>query len=140
MVSQVYSIYDPLGLMTSITIKFKILLQNLTVMAAGWDDEIETELSEKCRAMLKEMVMSQDIEFPRSIKPGGIVGQLEQVGFWDGGNPVSAGCVYGQYELADTMFWGYQVCSPCQQRRLYRDLKLPSCVKKEKIGHTIRKH
>ena len=35
-------------------------------------------------------------QFPRLVHPEGIEGGLELVGFWDGGEPASAGCVYAQ--------------------------------------------
>ena len=73
-VSQVYAVYDPLGLRTPIMVKFKILLQKLVSLTAGWDDELEVELAQESRAMLKEMIRAQDIECPRSIHPGNTEG------------------------------------------------------------------
>ena len=37
MLSQVYSIYDPMGLLSPITIKYKMLLQKLVTASLDWD-------------------------------------------------------------------------------------------------------
>ena len=61
-------------LMMPIVIRFKILLQKLVSLTAGWGNELEVELAQESRAMLKEMIRAQDIEFPRSIHPGNTEG------------------------------------------------------------------
>jgi hypothetical protein len=79
-VSAIYSIYDPIGLIAPITIKYKLLLQKLSHIKDGWDDELEPGLASEARAVLKEMVLAQDVTFPRSIKPAGTIGSSELVG------------------------------------------------------------
>ena len=96
-VSQIYGIYDPLGLLSPITIKYKILLQRLSSESAKWDDKLEGDLLESARDILKEMVMASDIVFPRSFKPPDVVSDLEILGWWDGGEPASACCLYTRY-------------------------------------------
>ena len=104
-VSQIYGIFDPLGLLTPLVLKFKLLLQKLSTSGAdkkqggaGWDDELDEALAEESRAVLKEMVRAKDIDFPRATRPAGVKGGLEVVGFWDGGDPASAACLYTRYE------------------------------------------
>jgi hypothetical protein len=98
-VSAVYSIYDPLGLIGPIVIKFKLLLQKLSGVDIGWDDKLETSLALEAKAALKEIVYAKDITFPRSVRPRGTKGNLELLGWWDGGDPASAACVYTRLEL-----------------------------------------
>ena len=105
-VSQIYGIFDPLGLLTPLVLKFKLLLQKLSTRegdkkkhgGAGWDDELDEELAGEARAVLKEMVKARDVDFPRATRPAGVRGGLEVVGFWDGGDPASAACLYTRYE------------------------------------------
>ena len=105
-VSQIYGIFDPLGLLTPLVLKFKLLLQKLSTReggkqkhgGAGWDDELDEELAGEARAVLKEMVKAKDIDFPRATQSAGVTGGLEVVGFWDGGEPASAACLYTRYE------------------------------------------
>ena len=101
-VSQVYGVFDPLGLLSPLVIKYKLLLQRLsTAVKLGWDDPLEEELAEEARAVLREMVLTRDIEFRRSVRPAGTKGDLELVGWWDGGNPASNGCLYTRYECTE---------------------------------------
>ena len=44
MVSQIYSLYDPLGLLSPITIKYKLLLQQLVQSGIGWDELLPPEV------------------------------------------------------------------------------------------------
>ena len=42
--SQVYRIYDPLGLLSPVTVKYKLLLQELTMCGLDWDDPVPEDL------------------------------------------------------------------------------------------------
>ena len=54
--SQFHAIHDPMGMMSPVTIKYKMLLQELS-NKAGWDDLVEDELPEVARKILKEVVL-----------------------------------------------------------------------------------
>lgn len=53
-VSQIYGNYDPLGLLLPITIKYKLLLQKLSVLSAGWDDGLGDELVKESKSILRD--------------------------------------------------------------------------------------
>jgi hypothetical protein len=97
MVSQIYTIYDPLGLMSPITIRYKMLLQKMSSPEFGWDEELDKELSLESRKILIEMVKARDIVFPRSIIPPGSCGKLKIVGWFDG-DPASGCVLYSLYD------------------------------------------
>ena len=98
-VSQVYSIYDPLGLLAPLVIRYKMLLQSLAAAGGGWDDELDEELAGLSKEVLRTMVLAKDIVFPRSVTPEGVLEALmELCGWWDGGKPASAACLYARYE------------------------------------------
>ena len=44
MLSQVYTIYNPLGLLSPITIKYKIVLQRMVIEKLDWDNRLSPEL------------------------------------------------------------------------------------------------
>ena len=52
MVSQIYSLYDLLGLLSPITIKYKLLLQQLVQMGIGWDDPLPPEVQKTAKSVL----------------------------------------------------------------------------------------
>ena len=70
-VSIIYRIFDPLGLLTLITVKFKIILQKLIKAGLGWDESLQDELTKEAGAVLEEMVLMKDVFYPRSLKPAG---------------------------------------------------------------------
>ena len=103
LMSQIHSIYDPLGLLSPITIKFKLVLQELVQAQMDWDEPLEGELKKKAETSLIEMARSSSISFPRcvlgeqyNVKPGWML-----IGFWDGGNKASACCLYARTPLKE---------------------------------------
>ena len=106
LVSHFYAINDTMGMMAPLTIKYKLLLQKFS-NEAGWDDHMEEELADSTRKILKEVVLVRDINFPWSVKPAGILPGLELVCWRDGGDPASAGCIYGRYKLEEKWKEGY---------------------------------
>ena len=96
-VSQVYGIFDPLGLVSPVTVNYKLLLQRLTKAGADWDEELDEELAAQSREVLKAMVEANDVMFPRATRPEGAVGRLNLVGYWDGAKPASTATLYTRY-------------------------------------------
>ena len=62
----VYSIYDPIGLVSPLTIKYKILLSEIIQLELSWNDSLPPELVARVKAIFKELVEAVDIIFPRS--------------------------------------------------------------------------
>ena len=104
MVSQIYSLYDPLGLLSPITIKYKLLLQQLVQSGIGWDEPLPPEVQKTAKSVLREIVETRDVSFHRSVVPAGAQGEPMLVGFWDGGKPASAACLYMRYNTGDDDF------------------------------------
>ena len=96
-VSQVYGIFDPLGLVSPVTVNYKLLLQKLTKAGADWDEELDEELAYESRQVLKAMVEANDVIFPRAARPEGVDGRLNLVGYWDGARPASTATLYTRY-------------------------------------------
>ena len=98
--SQIHRIYDPLGLLSPITIKFKLVLQKIVEAELGWDKPLEGELRKDAESALIEMVRSSSISFPRCVLGEQYVKQgWMLMGFWDGGRPASACCLYARTPL-----------------------------------------
>ena len=104
MVSQIYSLYDPLGLLSPITIKYKLLLQHIVQTGIDWDEPLPPDMQKTAKSVLREIVETRDVSFHRSIVPARAQGKPQLVGFWDGGKPASAACLYLRYRTGDTDF------------------------------------
>ena len=102
LMSQIHGIYDPLGLLSPITIKFKLVLQRMVEAKLNWDDPLEGELEKEAKSALVEMIGTRSVSFPRCV-----LGEQYRekgwmlVGFWDGGKPASACCLYARTPLRE---------------------------------------
>merc|ERR1711973_573540 len=102
LMSQVHGIYDPLGLLSPITIKFKLVLQKMVEAKLDWDDVLQGDLEKEARAALTEMVASGAIAFPRCVLGESYKKEVWMLmGFWDGGKPASACCLYARTPLRE---------------------------------------
>ena len=102
LMSQIHGIYDPLGLLSPITIKFKLVLQKMVEAKLDWDERLEGELEKEAKSALMEMVTTSTVSFPRCV----LGDQYKEqgwmlVGFWDGGKPASACCLYARTPLKE---------------------------------------
>ena len=59
-------IYDPLGFISPITIRFKKLMQELCKVKIGWDQPLEGELLTKWRKLVNDLKASRPLTLPRS--------------------------------------------------------------------------
>ena len=84
-VSVIYSIFDPLGLIAPLTIKYKLLLKEFNkVPNLGWSDPVRAELALQFKKLFEEMLSMDIIYFHRSVKPANTVGSPVSVALWDG--------------------------------------------------------
>ena len=65
LISQIHGIYDPLGLLSPITFKFKLVLQKLVEAKLGRDEPVEVELRSAAESALVEMLRLVSITFLR---------------------------------------------------------------------------
>ena len=68
-VGKVASVYDPLGLLTPVTAKYKLQLHDLCGKKLDWDDRIPEEYFNTWLNNIEEMQTLGDIRFPRSVVP-----------------------------------------------------------------------
>ena len=65
-VSLIGQIYDPLGFLSPVTIRFKTLMQELCKTKLGWDQLLEGQLLSKWNRLVNDLKMTQPIALPRS--------------------------------------------------------------------------
>ena len=99
----VNSFYDMLGLMSAWTVRFKMILQEMTLVVPrlGWDDSLPDELVIKIKNLIIATLKMGPIKFPRACNPGKTVGSPIFITFWDGAFPARACSIYTRYALED---------------------------------------
>ncbi|CAG7829316.1 unnamed protein product, partial [Allacma fusca] len=65
--SEIARIFDPLGFLTPVTIRAKILMQRLWTMELGWDNVLPTPLLDEWHSLQKEISSLETIRIPRWI-------------------------------------------------------------------------
>lgn len=81
--STVSSIYDPLGILSSVVLSAKQILRDLCWRALSWDDIIPDSVAEKWMGWLQELCRLEDFKDMRCLKPsdfgGTTVAQLHHI-------------------------------------------------------------
>ena len=58
-------VYDPLGFLSQLLVRAKILLQDIWRSEIGWDDELTDSMNTKWSYWLRQLALIMDIRFPR---------------------------------------------------------------------------
>ena len=94
MLSDISSMYDPLGLISPVVIRGKMIFQEATRLRLAWDDPVPPGLAEKWSSWLSSLQVLRNIRFDRCVLPDG---------FEDG--------AVEMHHFADASAAGYGVCS-----------------------------
>ena len=99
--------YDPLGLLSVYTIKFKLLMRDLCSeeLKIQWDDPVTETAKERFMQLMDEMGDLRKTQFPRSLKPAESRGPWKEdpmlLVFGDGSTQASCALAYIRWELQD---------------------------------------
>ena len=101
--SQVSSIYDPLGLAGPFTVRAKIMMQKLwgSEMKLDWDDPVPEEARQGWIEFFKDLFQMEEVKFKRCMKPNEAVGDPTLVTFSDGSQDAYGACSYARWECND---------------------------------------
>ena len=93
LVSVISKIYDPMGLISPVVIKFKILFQGLCNHKIGWDDPLPESLLIKWKQLLLGL-QAQPLRLPRYCITGNLSNKARLIGFCDASLKAYAAAVY----------------------------------------------
>ena len=101
LLSVINGIYDPLGLVTPVTIRLKVAFRNLFKCdpALNWDDPIPSADQETWYKLIEMLVKSKSIVFPRATRPPNAFGKSQMVCFFDGSDVAYASVIYVRWIL-----------------------------------------
>ena len=96
--------WDPLGLIGAFLMKFKIALKHLVALDYGWDQPLDNDLQEVWRGLVKELLETTELRFPRSVYIPDSVGRPELVVYADGSTVAFGSIVYIRWQLSPGVF------------------------------------
>ena len=93
--SVVNSFFDPIGMLTPLTIILKVMLRRMFSKEydLDWDDDLDKELHSQWVNILR-MLVGVVLEFDRSIMPITATGRAILAAFWDGSDEAFAAVIY----------------------------------------------
>lgn len=111
--SQVNSIYDPLGLAGLYTVRAKILMRKLWTYETklDWDDPIPEEYGREWMTFFDDLPEMEKITVKRCLKPHNAIGDPILILFSDGSNNAYGACAYVRWELSTREFVSYIILS-----------------------------
>ena len=98
--SLINGFFDPSGMISAYLIKFKIFMRTVTSYPdLDWDTPLPAQLQDIWRGLVREIVVAEQIVFPRGTKPASAVGRPEIIGYWDGSDVAYTAVVYIRWVL-----------------------------------------
>ena len=92
--------FDPLGIMSPVTVRFKMFLQTLCKEKIGWDDPFSAELPAEWNCLLKTLQRSTAVSIHQCYNPQPFRA-VQLVGFCDASIKAYAAVVYLRFEHDD---------------------------------------
>ena len=96
-------IFDPLGMISPMTLKAKLLFQELSLLKLDWDEELNSEHKRTWNKWLLDLEVANSIVIPRYLFAGTkkIVDNCEIHGFADASSKALGACVYAVFSTED---------------------------------------
>ncbi|KAK3752266.1 hypothetical protein QZH41_002643 [Actinostola sp. cb2023] len=123
-------LWDPLGLVSPVTVKFRIDLQELWSSGFVWDEILPESVQQRWMESLKSMNDLLSFNFDRQLKPSNSLGAPEIHGFSDGGELAYGAVVFLRWKLVD----GSYCCVPVMTKSFVAPLKKKSIPRLELLG------
>ncbi|XP_053392148.1 uncharacterized protein LOC128554860 [Mercenaria mercenaria] len=92
--SVVSSIYDPLGLVSPVTLQAKAIIQSLCRLKIGWDDQIPQSINNEWHTWLSTLPCLENVSVNRCFRPSDCVKSTELHIFSDGSETAYGACAY----------------------------------------------
>ena len=128
--SLVGQLWDPIGLVLPVAIKFRIDLQELWSSGYDWDEILPTSVQSKWKEHVQTMNHLLAFEFDRKLKPSHAVGLPQVHGFCDGGEKAYGAVIFLRWELLN----GSYKCVPVLIKSFVAPLKKKTIPRLELMG------
>ena len=103
--ASVMAIYDPLGLLSPLVLKAKLLLRSTWQLKLEWDEPLCAAMVAEWKRFFADLFEAEEIPFERCLTPEGAVGKPSLILMSDGSEE-AYGCVaYIRWQLEDNSYW-----------------------------------
>ena len=102
--SQVMSIYDPMGMLSPFTLYGKVLLRASWEVGVGWDEALPEELHRRWVDYFVNLYKANELSYPRSMKPEDAIGDPMLILFSDASDLACGFCAYVRWSCAGNVF------------------------------------
>ena len=144
--SQVNSIYDPLGLAGPVTVKAKILMRQLWIsdLTLDWDDPIPSDHTKDWMIFFDDLPGMNEVKIRRCMKAPNTVGNPILIIFSDGSTNAYGACAYARWKLTTGEFDSHLIISknrltPVKKISIDR-IELCGAVLSSRLKTTITSH
>ncbi|XP_071878302.1 uncharacterized protein [Bombus fervidus] len=102
--SEIAKIYDPLGLLSPVIVRAKMLLQRIWTLKIDWDESLPADVHTEWRKYYTQLPLLNNIRFPRKtiIKSAA---EIELHGFCDASEKAYGACIYLRTITPDGHVW-----------------------------------
>ena len=94
-------VWDAIGLVTPVTIKYRIDLQELWSTGYGWDDILPEAIQQEWKENEEAINQLLTFKFDRRLKPDHAIGPPQVHGFADGGELENGAAIFLHRKLQD---------------------------------------
>jgi len=123
-------LWDPIGLVLPVAIKFRIDIQELWSLGYKWDDILPANIQSKWIENAQTINHLLAFEFDRKLKPSHAIGLPQVHGFCDGGEKTYGAVIFLRWELKNGSYKCVLIksfVSPLKRRTIPR-LELMGCL------------
>jgi hypothetical protein len=141
--SQVMRVYDPMGLLSPVTIVGKILLRETWLTQLGWDDAIPAKLRNQWVRYLTTIYAANKIKYQRALKPSNAVGKPTLVLFSDASDTAYGFAAYIRWKRSGGSVWSRLVMAKSRIAPLVKrstpQLELNAAIMSKRAREVITK-
>ncbi|XP_046592768.1 uncharacterized protein LOC107217180 [Neodiprion lecontei] len=109
--SKIAQIFDPLGLLGSILINAKCIMQQIWQLQTGWDENLPPQLQNTRDEYYNSLPKINKIRIPRNINPGNDSGKFDLIGFGDASAKAYGACLYAVSRNSKGKTNSHLICS-----------------------------
>ena len=95
----VMQVYDPLGILSPLTIALKIAAKDVTNLNRPWDENLPEMLQQLWQRLLHQLLSCPDVTIPRRVRPVDSQARPELIGMFDGSESAYSSVIYIRYKL-----------------------------------------